>query len=61
MKELDYIHIHKGNEITDSTITFCKLSLHDAKRGAVRFANRHFADCPDCLKVAIKTEQLLGV
>ena len=61
MRELNYIHIHKGNEITDTTRTFCKIALHDAKKGAVRFANRNFADCPDCLKVASKTEQLLGV
>jgi hypothetical protein len=61
MKEILYIHIHKGNEIEIGTKTFCKIPLHDAKKGAVRFSNRNFADCPNCLKVANKTEQLLGV
>ena len=59
MKEINYIHIYKGNEILDNTKTFCKIALHDAKQGAASFKNRSYATCPNCLKVAEKTEKLL--
>jgi hypothetical protein len=61
MKETNYIHIHKGNEIQSNTKTYCKIELNQCKQGAVRFANRSFATCPHCLTVATKTENLLGV
>ena len=61
MREIDFIHIHKGNEITSETKTFCKIPLFDAKKGAVQFKNRKFSDCPSCLKVAEKTELLRGI
>ena len=61
MKEVNFIHIHKGNEVTMTTKTFCKIALSDAKQGATTFKNRLFSTCPSCLKIAKKTEQLLGI
>ena len=59
MKETNYIHIHKSNDILDITKTFCKIALHDVKLGAVNFKNRAFSTCPNCLKISEKTEKLL--
>jgi hypothetical protein len=61
MKEFNFVHIHKGNEVTIMTKTLCKIALSDAKQGATSFKNRLFSTCPSCLKVAQKTEQLLGI
>jgi rubrerythrin len=60
MKEREHTHIYKGSEenLQQGTKTFCKIFLSDAKKGAYHFSNRAKVTCPECLKVAEKTEQL---
>lgn len=60
IKETDFVHIHKGNEIQSNTKTFCKIELDKCKKGAVAFKNRSFSTCPHCLAVADKTERMLN-